>query len=168
MAAIGSDGTEGATNTCGLRNQGGYVVMATFQITYNSQVENLLLMRDVKGQSAYNGDWSASDTARWTNANKLLVPFLLDVTLQSVYSKGIFVAPIGVFATATCMKWAVIGYQRQGYVRGRYDAEWVNATSGTAAGAFSPNIGRWFSNTENAQDLTGTTRFTAQFTMYLS
>jgi len=30
MAAIGSDGTEGATNTCGLRNQGGYVVMATF------------------------------------------------------------------------------------------------------------------------------------------
>jgi hypothetical protein len=126
-------------------------------------------MRDVKGQSAYSGDWRAGDTARWTDANKLLVPFRLDVTLQSVYSKGIFVAPIDtVFASASCLKYAVIGYQRENYVRGRYDAEWVNATSGTAAGSFSPNIGRWFSNTENAQDLTGTTRFTAQFTMYLS
>ena len=40
--------------------------MATFQITYDGNVNNLLLMRDVKGQSSYSGDWSATDTARWT------------------------------------------------------------------------------------------------------
>jgi hypothetical protein len=74
-----------------------------------------------------------------------LIPFLLDVTLDTVYEKGIFVAPMTVFDSATCLKTAVIGYQRQDYVRNRYDAEWKNATSGTG-GAFSPVIGTWFSN----------------------
>lgn len=111
MAAVGTDGTAGALNTCGLRNTGGYVVMATFQITYLGVVQNLLLVRDVYGQSSYSGAWNKADTARWTAANKLLIPFALDVTLQSVYSKGIFVTDDAAFLTANnCLKYAVVGY----------------------------------------------------------
>ena len=81
MAAIGSDGTKGDLNICGLRKQGSYVVLATFQITYSGIVNNLLLMRDPNGESGYTGDWSKTDNARWSTANKAKIPFKLDVTL---------------------------------------------------------------------------------------
>jgi hypothetical protein len=81
MAAIGSDGTKGALNTCGLRNQGSYVVLATFQITWSGIVENLMLMRDPSGESGYTGNWNKDDNTRWTTANKAKIPFNLDVTL---------------------------------------------------------------------------------------
>lgn len=70
---------------CGLSNLEPYVVVKAFTATYNSVEEKLVLLRDPSGTPGYTGDWSKSDTTRWTADTIQHVPYLVDPTNADWY-----------------------------------------------------------------------------------
>ncbi len=70
---------------CGLSNLEPYVVVKAFTVTYNSVEEKLILLRDPSGTPGYTGDWSKTDTTRWTADTIQHVPYLVDPTNADYY-----------------------------------------------------------------------------------
>jgi len=93
-----ADNNAAAVSGCGLTNYAPYVVVKSFTATYNSVAEKLVLLRDPAGVSGYNGDWSKSDTTRWTASTIAEIPYLVDVTNADFYNKGYFVVPLSKFS----------------------------------------------------------------------
>ena len=83
---------------CGLNNLAPYVIVQAFTVTFNSVEEKLVLLRDPAGSPGYTGDWSRTDTTRWTADTLSEVPHLVDPTNTATYEKGYFVVPLSKFA----------------------------------------------------------------------
>jgi len=75
-----ADSNAKAVSGCGLENLAPYVIVAPFEATYSSVSVKLVLMRNTNGPSGYNGDWSKTDSARWTAPTIAVVPHLIDPT----------------------------------------------------------------------------------------